>query len=130
MMDRVEAAKANGKIALRCDSPEEGLAGYVTFLPKPQDWDDSKGPWDEKMEAILWAFFGRQLSPESKVASTKEEVEAFESANPAWSKADRPQERRLGFVSYRRAFEGKSDVLYVPLHLWEMLPSSMRLIQA
>lgn len=125
MVELAERARAEGRVVLSCDSPVEGLVGYTTFLQCPEGWDHSKQVWDEKQESVFWPFLGRVLTPEVTVAKTKEEVEAFRSANPEWSRADDPPARRLGFVSYRRAEEGKSDVLYVPLTSWNVLPDDM-----
>lgn len=126
MMELAERARAEGRVVLSCDSPVEGLVGYTTFLQCPEDWNHSKGEWDEKQEFIFWPFLGRALTPDTTVARTREDIEAFRSANPEWRRADDPPARRLGFVSYRRAGEGKSDVLYVPLTSWDMLPEDMR----
>lgn len=105
-----------GWTLLPYDDPERGLQGIYAF---------KKGEGVEK--TLQWPVRGRALEPEVELCSG-EDLLAFVQSQPAevLYPCDNPQKRLIGFVSYRRAPEGKSEVCYVSLTTLRTMPATPR----
>lgn len=91
------------------DEPDRGVLGYAA---------------SKKREELVfqWAMFGRELVPEVELVEATDLV-AFLQSEPAdvLYLCDAPQLRRLGFVSYRNAAEGRAIVRQTKLTSAKML---------
>lgn len=113
-LDELSAAcqrlRENGWELQKCDQPDEGIIGWIAS----KDCNHQSSP----LTTTTWLrceVYGKALEPHVTVYTTaKDFIEALELHLDAdMEKSDNPETRQVGFVSYRRALEGKSDVFRV-----------------
>lgn len=96
------------------DEPERGLRGIYAFKEKAE-------------RAFQWPLYGRELVPNVELCSG-EDLLAFVQTEPAEGlfPSDDARGRLIGFVSYRRAPEGRAEVRRTTLTNLKSMPTVPR----
>lgn len=107
LVAKADESLAAGFEVLASDDPVRGVRGILVCGPSPVYNIESETRY-------VWGVYGRILHPQKIVTGDPDRIQAFFREKQSFIRADDVISRYVGYVSFDRAEQYESDVLYVP----------------